>query len=169
MSLYLTCQPLMEAARATQPDPSVPVWDFEYRGWPWSATWRAFPASQKAVLQAFLAEAPTCYLQMDPTDVFDWPESKLWTRPYNETFQLPSALDAGALTEQVLYVGGYRLYCAPAPVEPSLLRFDPWDTPPGELLESIERLRITALIVAYYDNDSWRLCFHVSDPSAAAG
>jgi hypothetical protein len=169
MSLYLTCRPLLEAVRAVQPDPSVPVWDFEFRGWPWSAAWRAFPVSQIAVLQAFLAEAPACYLQMDPSDVLDWPQSKVWARPYKETFQLPSGLDATELTKGVLYLGGYRLYCASAPIEPSLLGFDAWRTLPFELLESIKELGITGLIVAHHDNDSWRISFPVYQPSAAGG
>jgi hypothetical protein len=168
MSLYSTCRPHMEAVRAVQPDPSVPVWDFEFRGWPLTAAWRAFPASQLAVLQAFLAEAPACYLQMDPSDVLDWPQSKMWARPYKETFQLPSGLDATALTKGVLYLGGYRLYCAPTPIDPSLLRFDAWRTPPSELVECISGLGITALIVAHHDNDSWRISFPLHQSSAPA-
>jgi hypothetical protein len=158
-SLYLTCRPYLEAVHARQPDPTVPVWDFEYRGWPWSAAWRAFPGSQTAVLQAFLGQAPACYLQMNPADVLDYPPSKSWARPYNETFELPPGIDAAALTKEVLYLGGYRLYCAPAPVEPSRLRSDPWRTPLDDLLETLRRLGITALIAAYYDNDSWRVSF----------
>jgi hypothetical protein len=159
MSLYQACRPVLEAACATQPDPSVPVWDFEFRGWPWSKSWRAFPESQVAVLRAFLAESSGCYLQMDPSDVLDWPPTKYWSRPYKETFQLPSGLDAGELTRNLLYLGGYRLYCAPAPVEPSQLQLDPWRTAPDELHDSLSRLGITALIAAFHDNDSWRLCF----------
>lgn len=159
MSLYSTCRPHLEAARAARPDPLVPVWDFKYHGWPWSATWRAFPAAQTAVLRAFLAEAPHCYLQMEPSDVLEWSDAKGWARPYKETFHLPSALDAATLTKKVLYVGGYRLYCAPGPVEPSLLGFDAWRTPPSDLVDSIQKLGITALIAAFYDDDAWRISF----------
>jgi hypothetical protein len=169
MSLYLNCRPHLEAARAIQPDPSVPVWDFEFRDWPWTAAWRAFPASQIAVLETFIAEAPNCYLQMDPSDVLDWPQSKGWARPYKETFQLPPGLDATALTKAVLYLGGYRLYCAPAPVEPSLLSFDPWHSSPEESHEAIRRLGIAGLIAAHYDNDSWRISFSEPFSSATAG
>lgn len=159
MSAYQYCRPALEAARATRPDTSVSVWDFESRGWPWSKSWRAFPDSQVAVLRAFLAESPRCFLQMDPSDVLDWPPTKSWSRPYKETFQLPSGLDAAVLTKGVLYLGGYYLYCAPAPVEPSQLRHDPWGAPPDELHDSLSQLGITAFIAAHHDNDSWRLCF----------
>jgi hypothetical protein len=135
------------------------VWDLEYHGWPWSASWRAFPGAQAAVLQAFLDRAPACYLQMNPSDVLDWPPSTSWPRPYNETFQLPSGVNAAALTKDVLYLGGYLLYCAPAPVEPSRLRLDPWRTPPDDLVAAHRNLGITALIAAYHDNDSWRITF----------
>lgn len=168
MSLFQTCRPLMEAAHARQPDPTIPVWDMEYRGWPWGARWRAFPAAQLEVLKAFLGEAPGCYLQMDPSDVLDWAPSKDWVRPYKETFQLPAGLDAASLTKEVLEVGGYRLYCAKAPVEPSLLRQDPWRAPAEDFLESVRGLGITGLIAAYYDNDSWRIVFPASVPSPAA-
>jgi hypothetical protein len=159
MSVYSTCRPLLQTARAEQPDPSVPVWDFELRGWPWSAGWRAFPGLQESVLKAFLAEAPACYLQMNPSDVLDWSPARGWERPYNETFQLPAGLDPAALTKAVLHVGGYRLYCAPAPVEPTLLRFDPWRTPPDELIGFTRDVGITAFIAAHFDDDSWRLIF----------
>jgi hypothetical protein len=159
MSLYHSCRPVLEAARATQPDPSVPVWDFEFRGWPWSKSWRAFPESQVAVLRAFLAESSGCYLQMDPADVLDWPPTKDWSRPYKETFQLPAGVDAAELTKAVLYLGGYYLYCAPAPVDPSRLRVYPWRTAPDELHEALIKLGVSAFIAAHHDNDSWRLCF----------
>jgi hypothetical protein len=159
VSLYESCRPVLEAARATQPDPAVPVWDFEFRGWPWSKSWRSFPEFQFAVLRAFLAESSGCYLQMDPADVLDWPPSMHWSRPSKQTFQLPPGLDAAELTRAVLYPGGYYLYCAPAPVEPARLALDPWRTPPDEYAESLKRLGITAMIAAFHDNDSWRLCF----------
>jgi hypothetical protein len=158
-SLYLTCRPHLEAVHARQPDSTVPVWDFEYRGWPWSAAWRAFPASQTAVLQAFLGQAPACYLQMNPSDVLDYPPSKSWARPYNETFELPPGVDAVALTREVLYLGGYLLYCAPAPVDPSRLRLNPWRTQPGDLMKSLSSLGITGLIASHHDNDAWRVSF----------
>lgn len=159
MSLYQACRPVLEAARAIRPDPAVAVWDFESRGWPWSKSWRAFPESQVAVLRAFLAEPSGRYLQMDPSDVLDWPPTKSWSRPYKETFELPPGLDPAELTKEVLYLGGYYLYCAPAPVEPSRLRQDPWRTPPDELHDVLSRLGVTAFIAAHHDNDSWRICF----------
>jgi hypothetical protein len=166
MSVYSTCRPLLQEARAEQPDPSVPVWDFEFRGWPWSTGWRAFPRLQESVLRAFLTESPACYLQMDPSDVLDWSPAKAWDRPYSETFQLPMSVDPAALTKAVLHVGGYRLYCAPAPVEPSLLRSDPWRTAPDELLGMTRNLGISAFLAAHYDDDSWRLVFPSEGESA---
>ena len=163
MSLSSICRPLLESARARQPEPSIPVWDMEYRGWPWGAAWRAFPAMQEAVLKAFLAEAPGCYLQMDASDVLDWSPSKGWARPFKDTFQLPEGLDAAALTKAVLYTGGYRLYCAPAPVEPSHLKLDPWRTPPAELARAIADVGITGCIASYNDDDSWRIVFPSGD------
>lgn len=159
MSLYSNCLPLLRQARANQPDASVPVWDLGYRGWPWGAAWREFPKVQESLVKAFLQEAPNCYLQMDPSDVLDWAPAMGWARPYKETFQLPSGLKGASLTNAVLHVGGYHLYCAPAPVEPSHLRVDPWRTPPAELVSSIADLGITASIAAYYDDDSWRIVF----------
>jgi hypothetical protein len=158
VTLYQSCRPVLEAARSTRPDPSVPVWDFEPRGWPWSKSWRAFPESQVAMLRAFLAEPPGCFLQMDPADVLDWPPTKSWGRPYKETFQLPT-VDAGELTKGVLYLGGYYLYSAPAPVEPSKLRQDPWRTPPDELHDLLRGVGVTGFIAAHHDNDSWRIWF----------
>ena len=158
-SLYLTCRPYLEAVHAKQPDPTVPVWDLEYRGWPWSAAWREFPASQNAVLQAFLGQAPSCYLQMDPSDVLDYPPSKSWSRPYKETFELTRGTDPAALTKEVLYLGGYLLYCAPAPVEPSRLQLNPWRTPPDGLIQALRSLGIIGLIASHHDNDAWRMSF----------
>jgi hypothetical protein len=159
MSLYTACHPVLEGARARQREPSVPVWDLEYHGWPWGAGWRAFPSRQEAVLRAFLAEAPECYLQMDPSDVLDWPPSMEWTRPYKNTFQLPAGLQAAALTKAVLYTGGYWLYCAPAPVEPLHLAIDAWRIPSRVLVSTVADLGITACIIAHHDNDSWRIVF----------
>jgi hypothetical protein len=96
---------------------------------------------------------------MDPSDVLDWPQSKGWARPFNDTFELPRDVDAAALTKGILYLGGYRLYCASAPVESSLLRLDPWRTAPAELVASLGNLGISALIAALQDDDSWRIIF----------
>jgi hypothetical protein len=96
---------------------------------------------------------------MDPSDVLDWPQSKGWARPFNDTFELPGDVDAAALTKGILYLGGYRLYCASVPVESSLLRLDPWRTAPAELVASLGNLGISALIAALQDDESWRIFF----------
>jgi hypothetical protein len=137
----------------------VRVWDLESRGWPWSATWREFPKAQINILAAFLNEAPSCFLHINPTDLKEWSTSNIWEQVATDTFRLPQGLSAEELTSEALYVGGYHLYCGPQPIPPGLLQIDPWRTAPSALTRMVQDQYASALLFAYHDNDSWRIIF----------
>jgi hypothetical protein len=105
---------------------------------------------------------------MDPSDLAGWSATTTWERTTPNTFRLPQGLNVEELTSEVLYVGGYQLYSGSEPIPSGALQIDAWRTDPATLAALAQTYNTTALVFAYFDNDSWRVVFSTAEGTRVA-
>ena len=155
---------LLSSLGATRPEPSMPVWDIRAPGalrsmlQPRRAV--TFETARRELLRAAIAERLAQNLVIDAREVTE--VAGVVSKSKEGEYLLRSDVDVEALDQAALNYGGWYLYASPGAESPvdilqAFHRADVFRSPPAELVELLNRLRVRFLIASFYDDIEWRV------------